>query len=280
MQQTTKFLTQQLCSIYEKQEALTIANMVIEHITGLKRIDRIIHKNVSLNTIQQNQLNTFTKELLSHKPVQYVLQEAWFAGMNFYVDEHVLIPRPETEELVELTIKTVEEKGAKHILDIGCGSGCISIALKKKIQEAFITAVDISTNALNIAKKNAEALETDINFLQIDFLNESQWKQLPAFDIIVSNPPYIKQSGINEMHRHVINYEPHLALFVPDEDALLFYKKMAIFGKIHLNSNGMIIAEINESLGNETKKLFEETGYKTTLIKDLQGKERIIKALS
>jgi release factor glutamine methyltransferase len=272
-------LLYQLYELYDDREAANIADWVIEYITGQKRIDRIIYKNIPLNKEQELQLTTFTTQLLQHEPVQYVLQEAWFAGRRFYVDESVLIPRPETEELVEMVISCqLLVASNSQLLDIGTGSGCIPIALKKRLPNTNITSIDISDKALNIAKKNATKLQADILYKQVDFLDETSWDDLGKFDVIVSNPPYIKQSESNAMSKHVTSYEPSIALFVADDDALIFYRKIALFGKLHLTENGQIFVEINEALGNETIVMFNSFGFKTLLKKDLQGKDRMIHA--
>ena len=269
-------LLYQLFELYDDREAANIADWVIEFITGQKRIDRLIYKNIPLNEAQIKQLHLFIDKLLQNQPVQYVLNEAWFAAMKFYVDDNVLIPRPETEELVELVASNSKIKHQKSkILDIGTGSGCIPIALKKKLPNAEITSIDVSEKALEIATKNAKDLRTAINLRQVDFLDNNTWESLGKFDIIVSNPPYIKQSESVNMSKHVTSYEPNIALFVADDDALIFYKKIAEFGKQHLTENGQIFVEINEVLGNETIALLESFGYKALLKKDLQGKDRM-----
>ena len=284
--------------IITKNEAANIADWVIEYITGVKRIDRILNKQIPLTHQQEQLLERFSLDLLQHKPIQYVLHEAWFAGMKLYVDENVLIPRPETEELVEWVVKEVSglqfpvfglkvtDANSKfkisnlQLLDIGTGSGCIPIALKKKISSAFISAIDISAAALEVAKRNAAEQQTEIMFRQLDILNRDEWKQLSQFDIIVSNPPYIKQNEAGQMHSNVLEHEPHLALFVPNDDALLFYKTIAAFGLKHLNKNGKLFFEINETLGNDVCELLQQYGYKNIeLKKDMQGKERMIKAI-
>lgn len=272
-------LLYQLYALYDNREAANIANLVIDYITGQKRIDRILYKNIPLSNEQELQLIIFTNQLLQHQPVQYVLNEAWFAGMRFYVDDSVLIPRPETEELVELISNfKFRISNSLQILDVGTGSGCIPIALKKKLPNANITSIDISDKALDIAKKNAVVLQADILFKQVNFLDETSWDDLGQFDSIVSNPPYIKQSESSTMSMHVTAYEPSIALFVADDDALIFYKKIAIFGLQHLIELGQIFVEINETLGNETKSMFNSYGYKTELKKDLQGRDRLIHA--
>jgi len=282
IQEAYKQLLFQLYGLYDKREAATIAGLVIEYVTGLRKTSRILNKQVLLNKEQQGTLTIFTEQLLQHKPVQYVLHEAWFAGMKFYVDEQVLIPRPETEELVEWVIQENQKSKIKNIrlLDIGTGSGCIAIALKKKWDDICTIAIDISPAALGIAKKNASLSGTEVLFQLFDFLNEESWPQLSGYDIIVSNPPYIKQSESKEMSKHVVEYEPKTALFVPDEDALLFYRKIALFGKGHLSANGKIYMEINEALGKEVSALFQKEGYRTELRKDLMGKDRMLKAFT
>lgn len=274
-------LVYQLFELYDDRESANIADLVIEQVTGLRKIDRILYKKFPLSAEQQEQLNKYSEALLQHKPVQYVLNEAWFAGMKFYVDENVLIPRPETEELVEWIIEEVAgyQLPVTSLLDIGTGSGCIPIALKKKMPAAEVHAVDISEEALHVAKKNAGSLNTAITFYQLDILNDSAWTQLPAFDIIVSNPPYIKKTEASDMRQNVLQYEPHLALFVPDNDPLIFYKNIAKFGLHHLHDNGLLFFETNETHGREVVEMLEATGYTEVKIrKDLQGKERMVKA--
>lgn len=278
--QSYQELVKQLCSVYDEREAVNIADMVIQEITGKTKSQRIINKEEILLQRKIDQLKKITEQLLQNEPVQYVLAEAWFAGMKFYVDKNVLIPRPETEELVELILKEVKNFPNKNlsVLDIGTGSGCIAIALKKRHNFFNITAIDVSDDALGVAKKNATDLNAEINFRRLDFLDEDAWKQLPQFDFIVSNPPYIQQSGKKSMNKNVTQHEPYLALFVPDDNALLFYKKIAMFGKEHLNPGGKIYVELNELLGKETESLFHINKYAAKLYKDLQGKHRMLTA--
>ena len=276
IQETYHLLQEALKNIYDTDEANNIADLVIEHVTGYKKLGRITHKQLVLTEQQIHAIDTFKSALLQNKPVQYVLQEAWFYEMKFYVNEHVLIPRPETEELIELIIKT--NNPISNILDIGTGSGCIPITLKKKIPHTTIVTIDVSEDALVVAKKNAAELNVEIELNQLNFLDETNWNELGIFDIIVSNPPYIKQSEIINMQPNVVANEPHIALFVADDDALVFYRKIAAFGKTHLTTHGKIFVEINEALGNETISLFEEFGYRAELKKDMQGKNRMIVA--
>jgi release factor glutamine methyltransferase len=271
-------LLQNLETLYEKREATNIANWVIEHITGLSRMDRIVHKSSQLSIDQAQELTFKTNQLLQSVPVQYVLNEAWFAGLKLYVDPAVLIPRPETEELVDWILKNDAVKDFQHFLDIGTGSGCIPITLKLKKQEAYVLSVDKSADALLIAKKNATQLNAHVYFKQLDILDESKWQSLPPFDCIVSNPPYIQDLERLNMAQHVTKHEPSMALFVPDHDPLIFYRKIAMLGKTHLSENGVIYLEINQVFGEEVVSLFQQLGYQTILRKDLMGNDRMVKA--
>lgn len=266
-----------LLTFYGQREASNIANLVMEHLTQKNRIDRLLAKDQLLSAEQVIQLDSMSRQLAAHRPVQYILGEAWFSGMSFYVNEHTLIPRPETEELIEWIAS--ETTSAGNILDIGTGSGCIPISLKKKLPVHTITSIDISVEALKVAERNAQNLKADVTLLHMDFLSEETWSSLPVFDIIVSNPPYIKASESSSMAKHVLDYEPSIALFVPDNDALIFYRKIAAFAKKHLADGGKVFMEINETLGNEVSSLFEEQDYQTELKPDLQGKPRMVKAV-
>lgn len=283
-------LRNQLENIYEEREAMRIAELVMEHISGLTRIERLLNKNHLLTEAQKNILDDYTKALLNHTPVQYVLHEAWFAGMKFFVDENVLIPRPETEELVEWIAETVNgewsmvnngtavDKGKFSLIDIGTGSGCIPIALKKKFIEVDAYGIDVSEKALNVARQNAVYNNVDVHFENMDILDKTAWPALPLFDIIVSNPPYIAQSEANEMQNNVLMHEPHIALFVPDNDPLLFYNAIADFALLHLRQNGLLFFEINEAFGREVIEMLTIKGFvKTEIRKDLQGKERMVR---
>lgn len=280
VQESTYFLLNKLRSIYEEGEASAITDLVMENLTGSKKAERMIYKNAVITVEEEARLNTIAKRLLEHEPVQYVLNESWFCGLRFYVDESVLIPRPETEELVEWIISNcrfpVDEL---KILDIGTGSGCIPISLKRRIRKAQVWSCDISEKALEVAKRNAVSLGTEVNFRQLDFLDRAQWHLLPTFDISVSNPPYVPEKDKRTMQPNVLRYEPPTALFVPDNDPLVFYRAIAEFGKTNLNMNGSIYTEIHESLGAATAELFREAGYSTELKKDMHGKDRMMRAV-
>ena len=253
----------------------------MEKITGLSPSGRIVHKQKELDKVQLTQLNAFTQQLLQHTPVQYILHEAWFAGMRFYVDEHVLIPRPETEELVEWIVADVDPTHKNlAILDIGTGSGCIPIALKKKLPESTVYALDISEKAVEIASKNAADNNLNVEFLPANILDFTSYEGWPEVDIIVSNPPYIKESEATTMQQNVLQYEPHTALFVPDDDALLFYRTIADFALQHLKPDGKLYFEINEIMGEEIAALLAAKNFSAIKIKkDLQEKNRMVSAI-
>lgn len=271
-------LTTNLKKLYDGIEANKIADMVLEYITQQIRIERLIHQKNELTTIQLQQFESIQKQLLTAKPIQYIIEEAWFYKRKFWVNKHVLIPRPETEELVGLMLRNIKQNVS--VIDVGTGSGCIPITLKKESPNWNIISVDINEDALQVAQKNANNLQVDIDFKQLNFLDETTWKSLGIFDVIVSNPPYIKLSEQASMHKNVVEFEPLVALFVEDDDALIFYKKIIAFAKNHLAKNGKIFVEINESLGVQTLQLFIDAGFTTSLIKDSQEKERMIMACS
>jgi len=277
-------LTKELKNVYETDESRNIIELVIEHITNMSRAEQVKNKVPYLTCTQLEDLDAITERLKKNEPVQYVLGEAWFAGMKFKVNKNVLIPRPETEELVDWIAKVINAQYSIRnvqcsIMDIGTGSGCIPITLKKKLPQATVSAIDVCSEALFTATENAVALNADVNFVLLDFLDEEKWKELAQYDIIVSNPPYVKQSEINTMHDRVKEFEPHLALFVPDEDALLFYKKLSDFSLKHLKPGGSLFVEINEALGEQVVNLFRSTGFANIeLRKDMQEKDRMIKA--
>lgn len=279
VQEATYFLLNQLRTVYSDGEASQVVDWVMEHLTGSKKAERMLYKNAAITEKEEDLLHLYTKRLLAHEPVQYVLNESWFCGLKFFVDRNVLIPRPETEELVEWIISNCKfPVDELKILDIGTGSGCIPVALKRRIRKADVWGCDVSEAALSVAKKNAITLGAEVNFLSLDFLDKNTWSQLPVFDIIVSNPPYVPVKDKESMQPNVLNYEPHRALFVPDNDALLFYKAIAEFGKEHLSKKGKIYLEIHEELGEATSKLFQAAGYKTELKKDMQQKDRLLQA--
>ena len=281
LQELYKHLINRLQIIYNLNEATILTDWVFESIAGTKRVDITLHPDKVLDIAITKKINNCLDELLQHKPIQYVLGEAWFYKMKFKVNEHVLIPRPETEELVELITNNevrITNDGPLQIVDIGTGSGCIAIALKKEIPTATVTAIDVSDNALAIAKENALLNNVVVNFQQLDFLDENLWGEIPSFDIIVSNPPYIPATEKELLDKNVTEYEPHLALFVPDNAPLLFYEKIALFGKKHLTANGKIFVETHENFAQATAAMFAQSYQQVEIIKDIFGKERMVRA--
>jgi len=273
----------QLFHLYDEREAGNITDLVLEHITGWKKIDRVMNKMVPLSANQEQLLEQYTGALLEHTPLQYVLQEAWFYGMKLYVDKNVLIPRPETEELADWLIKDAGnwELGiAKSVFDIGTGSGCIPLAIKKKLPGAEVHCCDVSAGALSVAKKNATDLQLDIHFHLLDILSDTMRSQLPVFDSIISNPPYIPEQDKAAMAANVLQYEPHLALFTKDDNPLQFYEVIADFAKMHLRKSGSVYLEIHENMGRAINDLYRQKGFTSIeLRKDLQGRDRMVKVM-
>ena len=295
--ETYREYLQKLQTIYTLNEAGIITDWIFEMVANLNR-GAILKNPLQIITDEVAQkLNKCLIELLQHKPVQYVIGEAWFFKMKFKVDEQVLIPRPETEELVQLvlqdwrpivdnttaqtknipnTFENIQSLSYPTIIDIGTGSGCIAIAIKTNLPNATMYAVDVSEGALLIAKKNATTNNAVINFKQIDFLDACAWVNLPSFDVIVSNPPYIPLIEKENLDKNVTGFEPHTALFVPNETPLLFYEKIALFGREHLNKNGKIYVEIHEDLAIETSSVFKKIYNEVAIVKDIFRKERMI----
>jgi release factor glutamine methyltransferase len=281
----TNFL-QELSSLYEDQEIESFFYIILEKLHGLKRIDLALNPQTVIDGVHLKQWKNIVSELKKQRPVQYILGETEFYGLRFLVNENTLIPRPETEELVELIIKSTnyELRNTKlKVLDIGTGSGCIAISLAKHLPTSEVFAIDVSEKALAVAKKNAELNKVAIDFISIniiDVVNLSAVAGLDKqFDIIVSNPPYVRNLEKAEIKPNVLEYEPHLALFVEDTDALLFYRKIAELANKNLNPNGKLYFEINQYLGNETVKLLENLGFlNIELKKDIYGNDRMIYA--
>jgi release factor glutamine methyltransferase len=271
-------LKNDLQSLYDAQEAAAIAHELLYTITGLEKIDRLMKKDALLTPTEQTRYDLAKAGLLTGKPLQYVTGKAWFFGKQFKVDEHVLIPRPETEELVDWIVKDHAGRHNITILDIGTGSGCIPISLQLALPHATTLSCDISEEAIKVAKENARKLEADVSFIKTDFLNQKMWYNFDKYDVIVSNPPYIPQKEYADMHTNVRDHEPSLALFVPDDDPLLFYRNIAEFGKTNLNTNGHIYCELHKDYAVDTETMFKEKGYITELKMDVHGNLRMLRA--
>jgi len=254
----------------DPEEVQAVALALMEKYYGLTLTDILAEKE-----IDSQDFTEIITRLNQHEPLQYILGEAEFFGRKFLVNPSVLIPRPETELLVREVLKM--KLNAPKILDVGTGSGCIAITLSLEIQNSKVYAIDVIQNALATANANSKKLGANVSFLQLDFLNDSL--QLEPVNLIVSNPPYVRNSEKRSMNSNVLDYEPHQALFVSDQDPLIFYKAIASKSKTLLNASGKVFVEINENFGKEVKDLFESSGLKEVkIIKDLDGKDRIIAA--
>ncbi|TAL61475.1 MAG: peptide chain release factor N(5)-glutamine methyltransferase [Bacteroidetes bacterium] len=302
MEEIRNLFHTELKNDYSKEEIDAFFFISIEEITGIIRDDFNLRMGEPAKLKQAEKLHTVISELKTHKPIQYILGSTKFYGCKLRVNEHVLIPRPETEELVELIVSDIRKntnpsnpfyspsrnalaeqqgKGEINIIDIGTGSGCIAIALKKKLPMANVSAIDILEDTLLVAKANAILNQTKINFLQADILSSlSPGKEVAGevkgtFNIIVSNPPYVRLSEKKKMDRNVLDFEPPAALFVNDSNPLLFYNAIADFALRNLSPNGKLYFEINEALGSDVKKLLEEKEFKNVEVKkDMSGKDR------
>ena len=270
-------LKQKLKTHFEAVELSSIIGMLIEEVSGWNRTQQIIHQNTAFNQAQVDQIEKYTEQLISGKPIQYILGKAWFMGQNFIVNENVLIPRPETEELVEWIISYANIKNKTlSILDIGTGSGCISIALKMALPHCEVSALDVSKEALKVAQLNANNLNVSIQWMEQNILDTVALEN--AYDIIVSNPPYIPIRKKESMQKQVVNFEPSLALFVPDEDPLIFYRTIAKIAKQSLSKNGQLFFEIHYDQGNAILTLLNELNFHAELRQDSFGKDRMIRA--
>ena len=279
--EATERLSTALKAMYDEREAGNITELVMEKITGWSKIDRILNKQVRLSAAMKASFLQYETALKEHQPVQYVLGESWFLGMKFYVNNSVLIPRPETEELIAWVMEHVSASSMDNpfsILDIGTGSGIIAITLKKKLPHLYLNACDISTGALAVAEQNAVTHGATVCFTGCDFLDSQQQSLLPMVDVVVSNPPYIPMDERASLARHVSEHEPAIALFV-EKDPLQFYNAIAAFCKTHLKPGGCLFVEVHEKYGKDVQSLFDEAGYKNVeLKKDMQGKDRMVKA--
>ncbi len=276
IQQLIKIFDDNLSEHYTKNEIKSFIYILAEEFSSLSKTEILKKPDTEISkTITEKYLQAL-EQLKNNLPVQYIIKKQEFYGLNFYVDENVLIPRPETEELVDLIIKKEKKNKFKRILDIGTGSGCIAISLSKNT-ESEVYAIDISEEALKIAKKNAEQNKISINFYNFDILSDKEFCLDIKFDLIISNPPYIMNREKQEIKKNVLDYEPHLALFVKDENPVIFYDAIAKFGNKYLNTGGKIYVEINEYLSKETINTFNNNNYKKiTLHKDLSGKDRFL----
>ena len=268
-----------LLGYYPENEIESFFNLLSEKILKMKRVDIVLNLYKVVLGKKYDKFQIAIDRLKKYEPIQYILGDTVFCGLNFKVNNAVLIPRPETEELVDWIIKDNISKTSINILDIGTGSGCIPITLAKNLPNAKLYSVDISKDALKLAKENAKKNEVEVNFIKADILNDSLNFEDMTFDIIVSNPPYVRQSEKSLMKENVLNYEPHLALFVDDEDAFVFYKRIVELSDTLLKQEGSLYFEINEGLGEGTMNVMNNRFKNVELRKDINGKDRMIKGI-
>lgn len=272
---------QELSFVYDTDEAESFFYLILEAKCQLRRIDLALQPHLTFSDTDLVVWNTILEELKKEIPIQYLLGKTSFYGLDFEVNENVLIPRPETEELVEWILQdcsTRNDNAECTILDIGTGSGCIPISLKKQLTEAKVSAIDVSEKALAVAQNNAKLNQVDVGFILQNIL---ETEDLPTeYDVIVSNPPYVRHLEKQEIKKNVLDYEPHLALFVADDDALIFYRKIGALAAKHLRPNGKLFFEINQYLGKETVELLVSLGFQNVeLRKDIYGNDRMIRAM-
>lgn len=283
LQDIIAFYNHELSSVYEPNELTIVSQQVFKHYLGFSPTDIVIRKNENLNQSDIIKLYDCCRDLKNNKPLQYILGETEFYGLTFKVNSNVLIPRPETEELVELILNDCKilTETTLDVLDIGTGSGCIPISLKKNLPEANVSAVDISQEALQVAQQNAILNNTTVLFNRTNILNSDSEYSLDTYDIIVSNPPYIAKAEANQMHERVKNNEPAIALFVEDTDATIFYKRIINLCEKHLNPNGKLYFELNPLFAEAVKRNAEDSHLfsEAKLINDLSGNIRFLKAI-
>ncbi len=268
----------ELEKLYPKTEIDSFLTILTEHQLGLTRIDRALQPSFEIKENDCIYFSEAIQSLLKEIPVQYITGKTEFYSLPFHVNQNVLIPRPETEDLVHLILENSKNETKLNILDIGTGSGCIAISLAKNLPNAKIWALDFSKKAIETAKKNALLNKVEITFIQQDILKTNTLSQM--FDIIVSNPPYVRELEKKEMQNNVLKHEPHTALFVEDNNPLLFYIKIAELAKKHLIKSGVLYFEINQYLGNETIQMLKEKGFThNELKKDIFGNDRITKSI-
>ncbi len=271
-----EFIKSQLQDIYPLTEISAFSRIIFTDIFNISVVSQISDKDKKLNSEEINKIKIVVERLKKFEPLQYIVGKTEFYGLIFWVDKNVLIPRQETEELVDLIIKENKINKELNILDIGTGSGCIAITLAKTFSKSKIFAIDISNEALKIAKRNAEFNNVNIDFINTDIFNDDIFNDDILFDIIVSNPPYVTEKEKQLMNKNVLDFEPSTALFVSDSEPLRFYKRIAEFSKQKLNKTGKLYFEINENYGNEMSQLLNSMNFKNIrIIKDLNEKDRI-----
>ncbi|NDW18177.1 peptide chain release factor N(5)-glutamine methyltransferase [Dysgonomonas sp. 216] len=278
MQSVINDIKKTLSGVYSEGEVNTFIRLIVENVTGKPYPIALLEKHQVWGRDKKDWVNNVLWRLSNNEPIQYILGKTEFFGLNFLVNKHVLIPRPETEELIELILNDNKASGNLRVLDIGTGSGCIAVSLKVNQTGSVVEAWDISVQALDVAKQNAQGNDADVLFKQVDVLGA--YPKTQQYDVIVSNPPYVLDSERFQMDDNVLSYEPQLALFVPDDDALLFYQRIADVAEDLLNTGGVLYFEINAKKGSETVLMLKEKGFsQVKLFKDLSGNDRMVRAV-
>ena len=267
----------ELKNSYDSSEADAITRILFFHLTQQTRADIVKNPDQLLSKETQDSLKSALVRLCQFEPIQYITGETVFCNRTFNVNPSVLIPRPETEQLVDLAVEALSTCNNASVFEVGSGSGCIAISIKLALPHVLVSSMDVSDEAIQVAISNATKLQADIHWICDDFLNKSSWSQLGMFDLIVSNPPYIPLSDAETMNKNVTEFEPHLALFVEDADPLIFYRQLAELGHSHLTEDGYLMVECHRDLAGACLMLLEQEGYKGDVIKDLFGNDRFVK---
>ena len=270
-----RYYHDELAGLYPEREIGTFVDILFEAYLGWNKAQLLLYRDETVNQSDLLRFHWAAEDLKQYRPIQYIVGYTDFCGLRLHVEPGVLIPRPETEEIVE---RVKQSCHPSTILDLCTGSGCMALALAAHFREAKVYGVDISTQALDIAKANAFDKKLDVSFVQCDILQQDPPLPHSTFDLIVSNPPYRRDSERRDMSPNVLDHEPHQALFVPDDDPLLFYRAIGQYASQHLSQNGLLVLEINEHLGQETCQLLQQPGFSTTLHKDFRDKFRSITA--
>jgi release factor glutamine methyltransferase len=276
MEATIQHIEKELTGLYPKTEVKAFTRLILEHVCGLSFTEQVMLRKQKLDERHKKAVYAVVERLKNDEPVQYILGETEFFGMKLKVKPAVLIPRPETEELAHWIAETVlPEKPA--VIDMGTGSGCLALAIKKQFPQAQVSATDLSAEALEVARENAALNALNVHFFRSDMLHWGNYKW-DDYDVVVSNPPYVRESEKTAMLANVLKYEPESALFVPDANPLLFYREIASFAQIHLKKNGWLFFEINENLGKEMVQMLENSGFTSVEVKkDVFGKNRMVR---
>jgi release factor glutamine methyltransferase len=274
-----RLLISSLTSLYDEREAASVASLIMERLTGKPKSVRALQREDLFSINQEESFQYYLSELMKFRPVQYVLGEARFGPFSFFVDENVLIPRPETEELTDWLLNdSASRTSGTSILDIGTGSGCIPVYIKKMRKDFQVSGLDISEKALEVAVKNSMNNEVEVNLFQCDIRDPEQIKKLGNWDMIISNPPYIPEKQKEFLDKHVKDFEPGLALFVPNEDPILFYKIIGNIAIQKLRPGGAVFLEIHHDFSKEIREWYDKNGFLIELKKDFSGNNRMIKA--